>query len=46
MNFLGHLYLSGTDPLVMVGNFMGDAVKGRDLSRFEPRLERAGTPGW
>jgi len=40
MNFLGHLYLSGTDPLVMVGNFMGDAVKGRDLSRFEPRLEQ------
>jgi acyl carrier protein phosphodiesterase len=34
MNFLGHLYLSGERPLVVVGNFMADAVKGRDLSRF------------
>ncbi|MGV3637059.1 MAG: ACP phosphodiesterase [Flavobacteriales bacterium] len=40
MNFLGHLYLSGTDPEVIVGNFMGDAVKGRDLSRFGPGIER------
>ncbi len=40
MNFLGHLYLSGHDPEVIVGNFMGDAVKGRDLSRFSPGIER------
>ena len=39
MNYLGHLFLSGDDPLVIVGNFMGDAIKGRDLSRFPPRLE-------
>lgn len=40
MNFLAHLYLSGTQPLVIVGNFMGDAVKGRDLSRFPAALEQ------
>jgi acyl carrier protein phosphodiesterase len=40
MNYLGHLFLSGTDPLVTVGNFMADAVKGRDLSRFDPRIEQ------
>lgn len=40
MNFLGHLYLSGNDPLVIVGNFMGDAVKGSDLSAFDPAIER------
>ena len=40
MNYLGHLYLSGPDPLVTVGNFMADAVKGRDLSRFDPRVEQ------
>lgn len=39
MNYLGHLFLSGDDPLVIVGNFMGDAIKGRDLSRFPTRLE-------
>lgn len=39
MNYLGHLYLSGDDPLVITGNFMADAVKGRDLSRFAPRIQ-------
>ena len=32
MNFLAHLYLSGSDPNVMTGNFIGDFVKGRDMS--------------
>jgi acyl carrier protein phosphodiesterase len=35
MNFLAHLYLSGDDPEVKVGNFIGDFVKGRDVhTRF------------
>jgi len=39
MNFLAHLYLSGDQPKVMVGNFIGDFVKGRNLaSRFEPMV--------
>ena len=29
MNYLVHLYLSGDDPEILVGNFMGDFVKGR-----------------
>lgn len=40
MNHLGHLFLSSDDPLVITGNFMGDEVKGRDLSRFGPELQR------
>jgi len=40
MNFLGHLHLSGDEPLVIAGNFMADAVKGRDLSRFHPDVRR------
>lgn len=40
MNFLGHLYLSGDEPLVIVGNFMADEVKGRDLSRYHRDLQR------
>lgn len=31
MNFLAHIYLSGANPRVMVGNFIGDFVKGRNL---------------
>ena len=32
MNFLAHIYLSGDDPNIMVGNFIGDFVKGRNLT--------------
>jgi len=31
MNFLAHIYLSGDNPRVMVGNFIGDFVKERNL---------------
>jgi acyl carrier protein phosphodiesterase len=31
MNFLAHLYLSGNNPEIMIGNFIGDFVRGRDL---------------
>jgi acyl carrier protein phosphodiesterase len=34
MNYLAHLFLSGNDEHTMVGNFIGDYVKGKDLSRF------------
>src|SRR5450432_1821563 len=36
MNFLAHLYLSGDNPQVMIGNFIGDFVKGKNLTeRFD-----------
>ena len=39
MNFLAHLYLSGDRPGVMVGNFIGDFVKGRNVrDRFEEEV--------
>jgi len=31
MNFLAHLYLSGDDPEIMTGNFIGDFVRGRNV---------------
>ena len=41
MNFLAHIYLSGTNPKTMVGNFIGDFVKGRNvLQQFEPEIAR------
>lgn len=40
MNFLGHLLVSGEDPLTITGNFMADGVKGRDLSAYPERLQR------
>jgi acyl carrier protein phosphodiesterase len=36
MNFLAHLYLSGSDPDVMTGNFIGDFIKGRSWGGIYP----------
>jgi len=38
MNYLFHLYLSGDDPDILTGNFMGDFVKGRLDDGYPPRL--------
>ncbi len=39
MNFLAHLYLSGSNPQVQLGNFIGDFVRGKDLSeRYHPEI--------
>ena len=34
MNFLAHIYLSGEDEKLMVGNFIGDYVKGKDYENY------------
>lgn len=41
MNFLAHIYLSGTDPNIQLGNFIGDFVRGRNLTeQFEPGIAK------
>ena len=40
MNYLAHLYLSGSNPKVKVGNFIGDYVKGRDYTRYSPGIRK------
>lgn len=41
MNFLAHLYLSGDDTSVLLGNFIGDFVKGKNLSeKVGPEMAR------
>lgn len=41
MNFLAHMYLSGDDTRIMVGNFIGDFVKGRNrLKDFDPTVAK------
>jgi len=34
MNFLAHLYLSGNDEQLMIGNFIADSVKGSVYQKF------------
>lgn len=38
MNFLFHMLLSGDDDQLLIGNFMGDFVKGSLQDRFSPRI--------
>lgn len=40
MNYLFHLYLSGDDPEIITGNFMGDFVKGPLGDAYPPRLRQ------
>ncbi|MFL5729316.1 MAG: ACP phosphodiesterase [Cytophagaceae bacterium] len=34
MNFLAHLYLSGDSSELLIGNFIADAVKGKEYQKF------------
>jgi acyl carrier protein phosphodiesterase len=43
MNFIFHMLLSGNDDQLMVGNFMGDFVKGPLQGRFSPGIHRGVT---
>ena len=34
MNYLAHIFLSGDNRRVQIGNFVGDAVKGRAYENY------------
>ena len=34
MNFLAHIYLSGNNDLIKIGNFMADGIRGNDYLKF------------
>lgn len=40
MNFLAHLYLSGNDHELMIGNFIADAVKGDAHKNYSPGIAK------
>ncbi|HSO87254.1 MAG TPA: ACP phosphodiesterase [Draconibacterium sp.] len=40
MNYLAHLFLSGNDEQTMVGNFIGDHVKGNDWEKFPENIRK------
>lgn len=39
MNFLAHLYLSGNDDLIKIGNFMADGIRGKDYEDYPSKLK-------
>ena len=40
MNFLAHLYLSGNDEQLMIGNFIADSVKGSSFQKFPDGIKK------
>ncbi|WP_018477856.1 acyl carrier protein phosphodiesterase [Pontibacter roseus] len=40
MNYLAHTFLSGDDEELLIGNFIADAVKGKQAARFAPGIAR------
>ena len=40
MNFLAHIYLSGDNDLVKIGNFMADGIRGKDYLNFTDDIKK------
>lgn len=40
MNFLAHIYLSGTDQGVIIGNFIADGIKGKKYLKYPPSIQK------
>jgi len=40
MNFLAHIYLSGNDEDLKIGNFIADFVKGKAYDDFDPAIQK------
>jgi len=38
MNYLAHIFLSGNDNEIMIGNFIGDYVKGNEYNKYSPAI--------
>ncbi len=39
MNFLAHIYLSGDSRELLIGNFIGDYVKGKAYEKYPPSIQ-------
>ncbi|RXJ45609.1 acyl carrier protein phosphodiesterase [Gelidibacter gilvus] len=39
MNFLAHIYLSGDNELIAIGNFMADSIKGKHYKKYPDELQ-------
>ncbi len=40
MNFLAHIYLSGNNEDVILGNFIADAIKGKKYLKYPPEVQK------
>lgn len=40
MNFLAHIYLSGDDDEIIIGNFIADGIKGKRYLKYPPKVQK------
>ena len=40
MNFLAHIYLSGSSDLIKIGNFMADGVRGKQYLTYDSEIQK------
>jgi acyl carrier protein phosphodiesterase len=40
MNFLAHIYLSGENDLIKIGNFMADGIRGKQFGHFPDDVQK------
>jgi acyl carrier protein phosphodiesterase len=40
MNFLAHIYLSGDNDLIKIGNFMADGIRGKQFESFPSEIQK------
>ncbi len=40
MNYLAHIYLSGDDEALKIGNFIADSVKGKQYLKYPPEIQK------
>ena len=40
MNFLAHIYLSGDNDLIKIGNFMADGIRGKQFETFPAEIQK------
>lgn len=39
MNFLAHIYLSGDNELITIGNFIADGIRGKQYKKFSKEIQ-------
>ena len=40
MNYLAHIFLSGGQPDIMIGNFIADSIKGSKYSAYPTEIQK------
>ena len=40
MNFLAHIYLSGSNDQIRIGNFMADSIKGKKFQKYSKDIQK------